>query len=78
MGINPLVSMLLHHTRLVEEGKATGRVKLLYSARTEDELLFKVMCTIWRFFPQGVYRRTGFDEYLLMRNACFSRIRDQQ
>lgn len=42
MGINPLMSILLHHTRLVELGQITGRVKLLYSARTVADLLFKV------------------------------------
>lgn len=42
VGINPLISMLLHHVRLVEKGEATGRVKLLYSARDHAELFFKV------------------------------------
>ena len=42
VGINPLFSMLLHHTRLVEQGRLSGKVKLLYSARNTTELLFKV------------------------------------
>ena len=42
VGINPLFSMLLHHTRLVEQGTLSGKVKLLYSARSTTELLFKV------------------------------------
>ena len=43
VGINPLVSMLLHHTREVGDGRLSGtRVKLLYTARTVCEVLFKV------------------------------------
>ena len=42
VGINPLFSMLLHHMRLVERKERVGRVKLLYSARSAAELLFKV------------------------------------
>ena len=42
VGINPLLSMLLHYARLAELGKISGRVKLLYSARNTAELLFKV------------------------------------
>ena len=43
VGINPLISMLLHHTREVGEGRMSGtRVRLLYTARTVCELLFKV------------------------------------
>ena len=41
LGINPLVSILLHHARLVELGQVTGRVRLLYSASSVSELLFK-------------------------------------
>lgn len=42
VGINPLLSMLLHHARLLELGKISGKVALLYSARSTSELLFKV------------------------------------
>ena len=42
LGINPLFSMLLHHSRLVEKGQLSGRVCLHHSARTMDDLLFKV------------------------------------
>ena len=43
VGINPLISMLLHHTREVGEGRLSGtRVRLLYTARTVCEVLFKV------------------------------------
>ena len=48
IGINPLMSILLHHTKLVELGQAAGRVNLLYSARNVSELLFKV-CAIATF-----------------------------
>ena len=44
VGINPLISMCLHHVRLVELSRNTRRVKLLYSARNAAELLFKVVC----------------------------------
>ena len=45
MGINHLLSMLLHHLHLVKEksvlpGNSTN-VHLLYSSRMENELLFK-------------------------------------
>lgn len=43
VGINPLMAMLLHHTRLIERGKTQQRVKLLYSAKNITELLFKVL-----------------------------------
>ena len=45
VGMNPLFSMLTHHVGMlsqVDEGK--GRVELLYSAKMESELLFKVCC----------------------------------
>ena len=45
VGINPLLSIVLHHVKLaaghsMPVGK--GSIHLLYSSRTEDELLFKV------------------------------------
>ena len=51
VGINPLFSMLQHHTHLLhlsgQRSNASvlspkGRVQLLYSARSKDELIFKV------------------------------------
>ena len=45
IGINPLMSILLHHTQCVELGQISGRVKLLFSARNVSELLFKV-CSV--------------------------------
>lgn len=43
VGMNPLFSMLTHHVgTLVGRGK--DHVRLLYSAKTENELLFKVRC----------------------------------
>ena len=58
LGINPLISILLRHSRLIErgrqmksegrkgeeaeEGKMQARVRLLYSAKTVNELIFKV------------------------------------
>ncbi len=52
VGINPLFSMLSHHVRLLISARSDpahhqtrrGRVRLLYSSKTESELLFKV-CT---------------------------------
>ena len=55
LGINPLLSMLLHHSRLMgrgeegegeeeeeEEEEKQTRVRLLYSAKNVNELIFKV------------------------------------
>ena len=59
VGINPLFSMLQHHTWLLQtatdnseqgpdsieplkDSRSMGRVCLLYSAKSKDELLFKV------------------------------------
>ena len=48
VGINPLFSMLLHHIWLLSahpdhtHQAKRGRVRLLYSSKTKDELLFKV------------------------------------
>lgn len=47
VGINPLLSMLSHHTKLLSCSDVSGRrgrVRVLYSSKTEDELLFKVCC----------------------------------
>ena len=42
VGINPLLSMLLHHLHLVKEKSVLpGNVHLLYSSKMENELLFK-------------------------------------
>lgn len=54
LGINPLLSILLHHSWLVgrrgqeEEEEEAKRVKLLYSAKTVKELIFKVF--LYSFF----------------------------
>ena len=57
VGINPLLSMLSHHTKLLSDDddgvlQKEGRVCLLYSSKTEDELLFKVCWhgELWRTF----------------------------
>lgn len=47
VGINPLLSVLFHHSRLLcsdSVGKefGLGSVRLLYSSKTRAELLFKV------------------------------------
>ena len=48
VGINPLVSMLRHHIWLLskatpsEDCRGNGAVRLLYSAKNEKELIFKV------------------------------------
>ena len=48
VGINPLISMLQHHARLLSKlgedhhNNSTGAVRLLYSAKNEKELIYKV------------------------------------
>ncbi len=47
VGINPLFSILSHHARLLHISPLSvlgkrGSVRLLYSSKTENELLFKV------------------------------------
>ena len=48
VGVNPLISMLQHHTWLLSKlgedrhGNSTGGVQLLYSAKNEQELIFRV------------------------------------
>ena len=46
VGINPLFSMLQHHASLLQSAKGKekrgGAVRLLYSAKSSDELIFKV------------------------------------
>ena len=50
VGINPLISMLRHHVWLLSKAKPSedchgnGAVQLLYSAKNENELIFKVCC----------------------------------
>lgn len=46
VGINPLLSMLLHHVELAARHSmpvGKGSVHLLYSSKTQDELLFQVI-----------------------------------
>ena len=44
VGINPLLSMMLHirHRQMENKHTCTPKVTLIYSAKTSDELLFKV------------------------------------
>ena len=58
VGINPLLSMLQHHIHLLHSSgqrsnasvlNPKGRVQLLYSARSKDELIFKVR--VWSGSP---------------------------
>ncbi len=59
VGINPLLSMLQHHTYLLhtttQNSDKGGRVQLLYSGRSSEELIFKVM---WLLFFYIVCIRT--------------------
>lgn len=41
VGINPLLSMLFHHSRLLASSDQVS-ARLLYSSKTKAELLFKV------------------------------------
>ena len=57
VGINPLISMLRHHVWLLSKATPSkdchgnGAVQLLYSAKNENELIFKVCCKyIHHFF----------------------------
>ena len=47
VGINPLISMLRHHVWLLSKATCTctHAARLLYSAKNENELIFKVGCT---------------------------------
>ena len=55
VGINPLLSMLQHHVWLLSKmddhhdnrTHPTGAVQLLYSAKNENELIFKVWLCWW-------------------------------
>lgn len=51
VGINPLFSMLSHHVRLLSRSHSNtvgkGSVRMLYSSKTESELLFRVCCHWW-------------------------------
>ena len=42
IGVNPLYSILKHHMHLISMAGQSVHICLLYSARTEAELLFKV------------------------------------
>lgn len=44
VGINPLLSMLFHHSKLLTSSNLVGKgsARLLYSSKTKAELLFKV------------------------------------
>ena len=76
VGINPLFSMLQHHTWLLQtahdnseqgpgsieprkDSMSVGRVCLLYSAKTKDELLFKVGVLVY-YCSLGVASSPGF------------------
>ena len=69
VGINPLFSMLQHHVHLLHSSgqrsnvsvlNHKGRVQLLYSAWSRDELIFKVR----------VWNPTFFFSTLLEQSVC--------
>ena len=59
VGINPLISMLQHHVWLLSKATCTctRAAWLLYSAKNENELIFKVGCT--QFFNAACWKRPG-------------------